>query len=149
MAKRRKKAAGEVVMLKGDLTGAVKPPLKERTAPEDESYSVELGADGLPYCCGVTVFGHACVCEDNRGDTYGYEGGSSDGPEEAVQALADQIANELPQRGLALYTTIESQLLERKALDKVGFKPIAIFKGNNNYAVTLHGYTPPVARRRR
>lgn len=149
MAKRRKKAASEVVLLKGDLTGTVKPPLRKQTAPDNESYSAEVGSGTLPYCCGVKVFGHACVYEDNYGISYGYEGSNSDGPEEAVQALADKITSELPRCSLALYTTIESQLLERKALEKLGFKPIAIFKGNSKYAVTLHGYTPPPRRRRR
>jgi len=108
--------------------GRVSPPLN------DENLSVLISQDGLPFCCGVQVLGEA-KCYG------GVTGGQDTASLRYVNVFGKAVfeATKNDGAGISLYTTIESQKMERVGLKKAGFVVVAKFRNPNTLQwVWLH-----------
>lgn len=108
------------------LPGRVRESAVNKLEPpekDEPNYSAYVSSEELPFCCSVTVLGHA---DGDDGNTeYGHEEGL---PEEFADAMAEAVEAEIGgDTGLALYTLTDNQVGEAAGLEQAGFQVIAEF----------------------
>lgn len=92
----------------------------------DMSLQATVNSREFPFCCGVSVLGHAAISTGY--DRYGMNVSATD--DQKASALARRLLDSIDpsQTGCYLYTTIASQKIEYNALKMAGFKVVGKFK---------------------
>ncbi len=101
--------------------------------PEEHRQEITVDYEDMPFCCGMSVLGHAA----------GEDGDWEDDPPtdaDAVRACLEDQESCHNENGLLLYTINDGQTVVKEGLERAGWVVMATFKNpNSGNRVTLYG----------